>query len=189
MKKVDIIAKHGIEYYEEYKRKTCERIKQRYNSDPEYRKARSQKISERICQRYKEDPEFKIKSDLKSHACYKRRYHEDPEFNAKRRRASTETTRRLYVKNGRIDLIENYELAKADDFNGWDIHHRDEIKILPSGIKVIRTREELIENGRYYDCPPNELIWIRTSEHIRMHRLAEHSMLHIETLLWVIIRS
>ena len=170
MKKEDIIRLHGIEYYEEYKRRNCERIKNKYRTDDEYRKQRSINISRCICKRYKEDPEFKLKSDLNSKAVCKRRYREDPEYNAKCRNASTVATRRSYVMNRRIDLIENYDKAKADNFKGWDIHHRDEIRILPSGMIVTRTREELIENDRYYNCPPNELIWIRTSEHMRLHR-------------------
>lgn len=74
-----------------------------------------------------------------------------------------------YVLNGNIELIENYEKAEADNFKGWDIHHRDEIRLLPSGMTVIRTKEELIENGRYYNCPPNELIFMKRSEHLSMH--------------------
>lgn len=65
--------------------------------------------------------------------------------------------------------IENYELAKADNFEGWVIHHRDEIKVLPSGIKVIRTSEDLIESGRYFHCPANELIFMKRNAHLKLH--------------------
>lgn len=65
--------------------------------------------------------------------------------------------------------IENYDKAIADETQTWQCHHRDEIKILPSGIKVIRTPEELKENGRYYNCPPNELIFLTASEHRKLH--------------------
>ena len=68
-----------------------------------------------------------------------------------------------------ISKIENYELAKADDFKGWCIHHRDEYKVLPSGIEVFRTQVELKENGRYYHCPANELIFMTLSEHQAYH--------------------
>ena len=77
-------------------------------------------------------------------------------------------TQNLYCKED-FSLIENYELAKKDDFKGWSIHHRDEIRTLPSGMTVIRTREELIENGRYYNCPANELIFLTKAEHQRLH--------------------
>lgn len=75
-----------------------------------------------------------------------------------------------YVLNKNIELIENYELAKADNFIGWDIHHKDEIRVLPSGMIALRTREELIENGRYYNCPANELMFMKHSEHSSLHR-------------------
>lgn len=74
-----------------------------------------------------------------------------------------------YVKDGEYELIENYELAKADNFKGWCIHHRDEYKVLPSGIEVFRTKSELIEDGRYYNCPANELIFMTIAEHQAYH--------------------
>ena len=69
-----------------------------------------------------------------------------------------------------ISLIENYELAVSDTNEMWAIHHRDECKVLPSGITVIRTAAELKEDGRYYKCPANELIFLTNSEHFKLHR-------------------
>lgn len=68
-----------------------------------------------------------------------------------------------------LSLVENYDKALADKNETWVCHHRDEIKILPSGIKVIRTKYDLIENDRYYYCPANELIFMRACEHTTMH--------------------
>ena len=68
-----------------------------------------------------------------------------------------------------ISLIENYDKAIADITQMWECHHRDEIRILPSGIKVIRSRQELKENNRYYNCPANELIFLTKEEHHRLH--------------------
>lgn len=68
-----------------------------------------------------------------------------------------------------ISLIENYEKAVADKENMWDCHHRDEVRVLPSGLVALRSREELIENGRYYDCPANELIFMKHEDHISLH--------------------
>jgi hypothetical protein len=67
------------------------------------------------------------------------------------------------------ELIENYDEAIKDTEEVWACHHRDECKTLPSGIIVIRTMEELNEIGRYYDCPPNELIFLREKEHAGLH--------------------
>lgn len=170
MKKEDIIRLHGIEYYEEYKRRTGERIKNMYRTDDEYRKQHSMNVSRYICKRCKEDPEFKERVYARKKLLYKQRYASDKEFRNNRRNQTKLYKLKRYVKDGRFDLIENYDKAKADNFKGWDIHHRDEIRLLPSGMIAIRTREELIENDRYYNCPPNEFIWLTRSEHIRLHR-------------------
>ena len=67
-----------------------------------------------------------------------------------------------------ISLIENYDKAMEDKTQTWECHHRDEYKVLPSGIVVIRSCNELIENGRYYKCPANELIFLTKEEHMKI---------------------
>lgn len=68
-----------------------------------------------------------------------------------------------------ISLIENYQIAINDNTQTWVCHHKDEVKVLPSGIKVYRSKEELIENGRYYNCPANELILLTKADHNKVH--------------------
>lgn len=68
-----------------------------------------------------------------------------------------------------ISLIENYYEAKYDQTELWICHHKDELRVLPSGIEVRRTVEDLKNNGRYYNCPANELIFLRRSEHAKLH--------------------
>ena len=68
-----------------------------------------------------------------------------------------------------IILIENYDKAIADETQVWDCHHRDEIRVLPSGMVALRSQKELQENGRYFGCPANELIFLTPSEHSRLH--------------------
>lgn len=68
-----------------------------------------------------------------------------------------------------ISKIENYELAVSDPNETWALHHRDEVKTLPSGITVIRKLSDLKEAGRYYACPSNELIFLTKYEHGRVH--------------------
>ena len=68
-----------------------------------------------------------------------------------------------------ISKIENYNKAVNDTTKTWHCHHRDEVKVLPSGMIVIRSRQELIENERYYNCPANELIFLTKTEHNRLH--------------------
>ena len=128
-------------------------------------------VKEEIIERYGLSyyEELKNRTKLKQ----KLKYQSNKEYRNYQKSKTHGQMQSKYVKDGRIDLIENYELAKADNFKGWDIHHRDEIKVLPSGIKVIRTREDLMNNNRYYSCPPNELIWITHKEHISIHRKHE----------------
>lgn len=68
-----------------------------------------------------------------------------------------------------ISKIENYEQAINDKTQLWDCHHRDEIRVLPSGMIAYRSKAELIENNRYYGCPANELIFLTHAEHRSMH--------------------
>ena len=68
-----------------------------------------------------------------------------------------------------IEHIENYAAAVADKDRKWVCHHRDEIRVLPSGMVARRTSDELIENGRYWLVPANELIFMLDTEHRAMH--------------------
>lgn len=68
-----------------------------------------------------------------------------------------------------ISLVENYDKAIADTTQTWVLHHRDEIRQLPSGMIVKRSVKELKENGRYYHCPANELIFMTKADHLSLH--------------------
>lgn len=59
------------------------------------------------------------------------------------------------------EKIENYEKAKADNFKGWDCHHRREVDF---------SRKELIALGMYYNVSPNELIFLTRAEHNKLHK-------------------
>ena len=64
-----------------------------------------------------------------------------------------------------LSKIENYKLAKADDFKGWCVHHRFELKC-----PVYKpTSKELIEWGLYYHRPASELIFLKTADHVSLH--------------------
>ena len=63
-----------------------------------------------------------------------------------------------------ISLIENYALAKADNFNGWDLHHRFEI-----GAFYTLTVAELKALDLYKYRPASELIYLKHGEHTALH--------------------
>jgi hypothetical protein len=64
-----------------------------------------------------------------------------------------------------ISKIENYELAAADDFEDWVVHHR-----LETEHELFRpTPKQLINNGLYYNRPADELIFMKRSDHRSLH--------------------
>ena len=64
------------------------------------------------------------------------------------------------------EKIENYEKAKADNFKGWNCHHRKGVDI---------PREELKALGMYYNRPADELIFLKIGEHISLHQSSVES--------------
>lgn len=75
-----------------------------------------------------------------------------------------------YVENGDITKIENYELAKKDNFEGWCVHHRYEL----SGEYKI-SMKHLQEAGLYYNRPASELIFLTVQEHNKLHHSKEEN--------------
>lgn len=72
----------------------------------------------------------------------------------------------IYYREGERHLIENYELAKADDFKGWVIHHRLELTM---DNEFAHSKEDLIRMDMYFHRPYYELIYLRTAEHQSLH--------------------
>ena len=65
-----------------------------------------------------------------------------------------------------IENVENYEKAAADNFIGWECHHRLETHT-PDGKRreVDISHKELKALGMYYNRPAEELIFLTTIEH------------------------
>ena len=71
-----------------------------------------------------------------------------------------------------ISLIENYELAKKDNYKGWILHHRLETNFSNGEERPINgsiTSEELKLLGNYYNVGADELIFMKTNEHRALH--------------------
>lgn len=81
---------------------------------------------------------------------------------------------KFYRKNEQ-HLIENYELAKVDNFKGWDIHHRLEFTV--DG-EYAHSREDLKRMNMYYDRPYFELIYIKHEEHTKLHKEGKNHPLY-----------
>lgn len=65
-------------------------------------------------------------------------------------------------------LIENYQEAVNDSTELWVIHHRREVQ---DGFCIWK-REELVKIGQYNHLEPNELIFMKKSEHVALHNKA-----------------
>lgn len=77
----------------------------------------------------------------------------------------SETQVAHYCRKGEIHLIENYNeaLASADL---WECHHRLELTI--NG-EFAHTHESLIRLKMYYNRPAFELIFLKVSDHKKLH--------------------
>ena len=67
--------------------------------------------------------------------------------------------------------IENYDKAAADNFKGWECHHRLETHNSDGERRLVDiTRDELKALDMYYNRPSSELIFLPTSEHQFLHQ-------------------
>lgn len=163
MTKAELIERYGIDWYEAHNIRNKTRNKERYNSDAEFREANKAKSKERHKERYHKDTEYRDAQKTKK----REHYANDPEF----RDAYNTRRRESYCRIGEYELIENYELAKAVNFKGWDIHHRLELTL--NG-EYAHSKDELKRMDMYYNRPYFELIFLRHGEHIKLHRNARH---------------
>ena len=75
---------------------------------------------------------------------------------------------KYYCKD--YENIENYDKAKADNFKGWDCHHRLETHNSDGERRLVDiTQKELMELDMYYNRPASELIFMKHSEHQFLH--------------------
>ena len=73
------------------------------------------------------------------------------------------------------ELIENYDKAIADTTQMWDCHHRLETHNSDGERRLVDLLpEELIALNIYYNRPPEELIFLKRSEHNYLHHKGMH---------------
>lgn len=129
-------------YYAEHKEEEKARRKEYYTNNPETHKKYYEKNKERFSENRK--------AFRKNHPTYDRDY------------ARERYHMFAFVIKEELELIENYKQALADDFVGWNIHHRKETD---EGMSM----QSLIDNNLYYNRPASELIFLTASEHTKIH--------------------
>ena len=83
------------------------------------------------------------------------------------------------------EKIENYEKAKADNFKGWECHHRLQTWNSDGERRLVDiTADELIALGMYYNRPAEELIFLTASEHHSLHSKGEHNAMYGKQCYW-----
>ena len=99
------------------------------------------------------------------------RYRENHKERARvTRRKHAREIQNHYCIKGQETLVENYDKALAEDFEGWSRHHRLETHTSEGQRRTIPlTSKELKALGVYYDRPASELIWLRKEEHRQLH--------------------
>ena len=69
-----------------------------------------------------------------------------------------------------IENVENFEKAKADNFKGWQLHHRLETWTSDGERRPVDiTTAELKALDMYYNRPAEELVFMTTKEHRQLH--------------------
>lgn len=73
-----------------------------------------------------------------------------------------------------VSLIENFEDAFVSE-DKWVIHHRLETHTSDGERRLVElSMDELIALGMYYNRPASELIFMRRSDHMSLHKPGKH---------------
>lgn len=173
MNKKDFIKKHGEAAWDEYLdqcRNYYQKNKERHKETCHnwYKEHKEQAIE--TSRKY--DKEHKEKRNLISRNYYQKNKEKCIEASSKwykehkdQHNASNRKCIKNYRKSGstkycreNFNLIENYELAKLDNFdaNKWHLHHR---------LENYYSSKTLIRKGLYYNLNPEALIWLPADEH------------------------
>lgn len=135
----------------------------------EYHKQRWVNNKERLSKQHKEYYENNKDFVKKIHNEYNQKHEKEiKDWQRKYDRANKCFS--IYMKTNEIELIENYILAKKEDFIGWVIHHRLETHNSDGVLRDIEiTPEELKALDMYYNRPANELIFLKRKQHRAIH--------------------
>ena len=84
-----------------------------------------------------------------------------------------------------IENVENFEKAKADNFKGWQLHHRLETWTSDGERRSADiTKKELIYLDMYFNRPAEELIFMTTKEHRQLHTKGESNPMYGKQGYW-----
>lgn len=171
------INEHQKKYYQQHKEKRMEYQKQyQQQHKDEYKQYKKQYYQQnkeeykRYYQQHIEEKKQRYQQRREEINQYQKQYYQQHREEYKQ---WSRNNRYMfaYCIPEEIEQIENYELAKESNFNGWHIHHRLETHNSDGEKRLVYlSREELIALDMYYNRPANELIFLTKSEHMKLHK-------------------
>ena len=81
-------------------------------------------------------------------------------------------------RSGEEHLVENYDIAKKDNFKGWVLHHRLELTLDGD---FANSAMDLVNKDMYFHRPYFELIWMKNEEHTSLHLSGDKCPMHGRT--------
>lgn len=177
MTKNEFIKRYGeeahqkqLEYLKQYREQHRDEMKQYREQHREERKQyfkqyREQHLEERkqYYQQHLDEIKQYQKQYREQHLEEMKQYHK--QYNREHTQMFT------YCISDQIEQIENYEVAKIDNFDGWHIHHRLETHNSDGQKRLVNlSKAELIALDMYYNRPASELIFMKAGDHISLHR-------------------
>lgn len=185
MTKNEFIEKYGEETYQRYLEQKKQYYQQNKEKYKQYREQHKEEINEyqkqyqkQYYKQYREERIEYIKQYNQQHREkireYKKQYGQ--QYRKQHREEYKQWDRKhthmfAYCIPEEWEQIENYELAKKDNFDGWDIHHRLETHNSDGQRRLVNlSKDELIALDMYYNRPANELVFLTRPEHTKLHR-------------------
>lgn len=186
MTKKEFIERYGEEAYQ----RKLEHQKQRYQQHREEKKEYYQQRREEINQ-YQKQYYQQHREEINQHRnqyyqqYYQQHREERNQYYQQYYQQHREERKQWFRKNKcmfafcipeQIEQIENYEFAKKDNFDGWNIHHRLETHNSDGEKRLVNlSRDELIALDMYYNRPASELVFLTASEHMKLHKINRNS--------------
>lgn len=162
--------KNDPEWHEKIKEKNRNYARNKQETDPEWVKQKNERCKEwckkHYEERYKEQYEKRKDYFLNYN---KEKYKNNIDYSIQCRTSQSKN----FYRKGEQHLIENYELAKADNFKDWVIHHRLECTL--DG-EYANSMDDLKRMNMYYNRPYFELIYLTKSQHSKLHYCSGHSL-------------
>lgn len=140
MTKAEFIKKYGLEAYD----KKNKQRREWYKTHKEYEKEKANEWKS----------QNKDKNSLNQKNWYQNNRDKMTDYNKTYYKENKEYFLKKYCEN--LEYVFNYELAKADNFVGWHVHHI---------LENYWSKADLKKKGLYYNVNPESLIFIRSEIH------------------------